>query len=182
MQKNNHQEFLQRYGAIHAPFIRYCSTKAIGWMETEDLAQEAILTTLVNYASIEAKEKLLAYMIGIVNNIVFKYLRRGKFRGTWDERILEKLESRTGDPEIALDLQYLLKAIKELPKSQAEAIELFELCGLSIKEIATIQEVSAGAVKTRISRGRKQLKTMLQEEGNTMTLAQRLAIYTSILF
>lgn len=182
MENNKHQEFLRRYEPIHLPFIRYCSTKAIGFMETEDLAQEAVLGTLLNYEAIENKEKLLAYMIGVVNNLVYKHLRRAKFRGTWDERVLEKLEGRTGNPEVALDLQYLLKAIKQLPSAQGQSIELFELCGLSIKEIAAIQMVSVGAVKTRISRGRKQLKKMLEEEGNTMSLAQRLAIYVSILF
>lgn len=182
MKMTTHQDFLDWYEPIHGPFVRFCSSKAIGWMETEDLVQEAILATLQGFNRIEDKNKLLGYMISIVNNTVKKHHRRAKFRGTWDERVLEKLEHRTTDPTVALDLQYLLKTIKQLPKVQAEAIELFELSGFSIKEIAEIQGVSTGAVKTRISRGRQHLRTLLQDENSTMSLTQRLAIYASILF
>ncbi len=176
------EDFLALYKPIHAPFTRFCSSKAIGWMETEDLVQETILATLQGFERIEDKNKLLGFMIGIVHNIVNKQYRRAKFSSPWDERVLDKLEARTTNPAIALDLQYLLKTIKQLPRNQAEAIELFELSGFSIQEIAEIQEVSPNAVKTRISRGRKKLRTLLQDEDSTMSIAQRLAIYASILF
>lgn len=182
MKIETHQEFLNWYQPIHESFVRYCSTKAIGWIETQDLVQAAILATLQGFPKIEDKQKLLGYMIGVVKNILHKHHRQAKFRGTWDERVLEKLECRTTDPVIALDLQYLLKTIKQLPKAQEEAIELFELSGFSIKEVAEIQGVSTGAVKTRISRGRKKLKTLLQDDSSDMSLSQRLAIYASILF
>ena len=182
MKITTHQDFLNWYQPIHEPFVRFCSTKAIGWMETEDLVQEAILATLQGFYRIEDKSKLLSFMISIVNNTINKHHRRAKFRGSWDERVLTKLEARISTPSIALDLQYLLKTIKQLPKEQGEAIELFELSGFSIKEIAEIQAVSTGAVKTRISRGRKQLRTLLLDENNNLSIAQRLAIYASILF
>lgn len=182
MKIHTHQEFLDWYQPIHGPFIRFCSTKAIGWIETEDLVQEAILATLQGFYRIENKERLLGFMVSIVNNIVNKHHRRAKFKGVWDERLLEQLESRTADPEIALDLQYLLKALEQLPSIQKEAIQLFELSGFSIEEIAEIQETTIGAVKTRISRGRKKLRNLLQDDESTMSISQRLAIYASILF
>jgi len=182
MEITTHQDFLDWYQPIHTPFVRFCSSKAIGWIETEDLVQEAILATLQGFYRIEDKNKLLGFMIGVVNNIMGKHHRRAKFKSPWDERMLEKLESRTTDPAIALDLQYLIKTLKQLPKNQEEAIQLFELSGFSIREIAAIQAVSPGAVKTRISRGRKKLKELLQDENSTMSITQRLAIYASILF
>ena len=182
MQITSHQEFLNWYEPIHTSFVRFCSSKAIGWMETEDLVQAAILATLEGFNRIEDKNKLLGFMIGIVNNILKKHHRRAKFTSPWDERVLEKLESRTTDPNIALDLQYLLKTLKQLPPEQEEAIQLYELSGFSIQEIAEIQVISPGAVKTRISRGRKKLRELLQDENSSMSLSQRLAIYASILF
>ena len=76
-----HQDFLDWYQPIHAPFVRFCSSKAIGWMETEDLVQEAILATLQRFYRIEHKDKLLGFMVGIVKNIMGKYHRRAKFIG-----------------------------------------------------------------------------------------------------
>jgi len=40
MKMTAHQEFLDWYQPIHEPFVRFCSSKAIGWMEIEDLVQE----------------------------------------------------------------------------------------------------------------------------------------------
>ena len=121
-------------------------------------------------------------MVGVANNLVRQAKRRMKFKGEWDESALEKIESRTQDPEVALDIHYLLKAIQQLHEKQREALVLFEISGFSIKEISEIQQSSKGATKTRLSRARKQLKELLSEDGRPMPLAKRLAVYASILF
>ncbi len=181
--ENNHEEFLQWYQPIHASFARYCSSRAYGWMEGEDLVQEAVLATLEAFYRIEKKEKLLSFMIGVVNNILKNRFRRAKFRAEWKEEVLEKMESRIGDPELALDIHYLHKCIDQLPENQKEALLLFEISGFSIKELALIQNTSPGAVKTRLSRARKTLQEMLNEgsiSSKKMPLSKRLAIYASL--
>ena len=178
-----HQDFLQWYQPVHAAFVRYCSSRAFGKMETEDLVQEAVLATLEAFQRIREKEKLLSYMIGVVNNIVRNQLRRRKFQADWEEVALEKMESRLGDPELALDIQYLHRCIDDLPEKQKEALLLFEISGFSIREIAEIQESSEGAVKTRISRARKKLKDSWEENPKPkkqLPFSKRLAIYASL--
>jgi len=182
MESNNNIEFLGLYEPIHARFIKYCSSIAYGIMETEDLAQEAILTTLQNFAKIKDKNKLLNYMIGVVRNITFNQKRRQKFRSSWEDSLLEKLQSNAQSPEVAVDIHFLLKAMEELPPKQKEAILLFEISGFSMKEISEIQESSLAATKTRISRGRKILKHKLSEDTSKSSLANRLAAFASIIF
>lgn len=182
MKPNPHQDFLDWYQPIHEAFTRYCSSRAYALMETEDLVQEAVLATLQGFTRVEDKQKLLGYMIGVANNIVRNKRRRLKFRGEWNEKALEKLESQTESPEVALDIHYLLKTLEQLPEKQREAILLFEISGFSMKEISDIQDASLAATKTRISRGRKKLRELLSEEGSHLSVAQRLAIYASILF
>ena len=121
-------------------------------------------------------------MIGVVNNIVRNKRRRQKFQGQWDEQAFAKLESRASSPEVALDIHYLHKAIEQLPDKQREALVLFEISGFSMKEISEIQNASLSATKTRVSRARKQLKTLLSENETAMPLSKRLAIYASIMF
>lgn len=179
----SHQDFLAWYEPIHAAFVRYCSSRTYGWMDTEDLVQETVLATLEAFYRIDQKEKLLSYMIGVANNKLKNKWRRSKFQATWQEDILEKMESRIGDPELALDIRELHRSIAQLPEKQKEALLLFEISGFSIKELAQIQDSSEGAVKTRLSRARKALKAMLDESSPTRSkrsFAQQLALYASL--
>jgi len=156
-----HSEFLACYEAIHEPFVRYCSSRAYGLVETEDLVQEAILATLQAFSKIRKKEKLLSFMIGTVNNLLKNKWRRKKFRAQWDEALLEKLESQTPSPE---------------------ALLLFEISGFSIQEVAEIQGSSTAAVKTRLHRSRQKLRKLLSEQGSEKTVSARLAAFATILF
>lgn len=181
MTSSNKTAFLQAYEPLHDRFARYCGSQAFGIMETEDLMQETILAALQGFDRLREPEKLLGYLIGIANNIVRNHRRRRKFRGEWDEAALEKLEARLDDPAVALDVQYLLKAMQQLPDTQREALALYELSGFSIREIAESQNTTEGAVKTRLSRARQQLRELLAEDGRPLSVAQRLSIYASVL-
>ena len=182
MKNKAHAAFLLKYEPLHERFVRYCRSRAFGLLETEDLVQEAILIALRNFARIEDKEKLLGYLIGTVNNLVRQARRRQKFRGEWEDTALEKIQAKTTGPEVALDIHFLLKAIQHLPEKQREALLLFEVSGFSVREISEIQGDREGTVKTRLSRSRKGLRKMLSEDGRPMPMAQRLAIYASIVF
>lgn len=174
-------DFLEKYKPFHEPFTRYCSSRTFGWMETEDLVQESVLSALENYERIEDKDKLPGYLIGIANNVVKNKRRRLKFKGEWNEAQMAKLESQTQDAEVALDIQFLQKAIEQLPEKQKEALVLFEISGFSIREISEIQQSTEGATKTRLSRARQGLRELLREDGKQIPLAKRLAIYASFL-
>lgn len=52
-------------------------------------------------------------------------------------------------------------ALQELPPKQRIAVELFDIQNYSIKEIASLQECSEGAVKFNIFQGRRKLRDLL---------------------
>ena len=173
--------FLKEYQALHEPFVRYCASRSYGLLETEDLVQESILIALENFEKIKNADRLLAYLIGIANNLTKRYSRRQKFSGHWQEEQVAKLESKLGDAELSLDIHYLHQAIQQLPAAQREAVLLFHISGLSIKELADLQQSSESAVKTRLSRARATLKKILVDEDHHVPLSKRLAIYASVL-
>ena len=78
MSTNKNVDFLSLYEPIHGRFIKYCTSISYGVLETEDLAQEAILATLLNYSRISDKNKLLNYMIGTVRNIIINQKKTAK--------------------------------------------------------------------------------------------------------
>ncbi|MEM1214898.1 MAG: sigma-70 family RNA polymerase sigma factor, partial [Bacteroidota bacterium] len=127
-------DFLRWYQPLHDKLSRYCSSRAFGVMDPEDLIQEAVLATLKNWNRIQQRDHLLSYMIGVVNNLIRNHRRRAPFRGTLEESRLELLQSRLGDAETALDVHFLLKAIDQLPAAHAEALQLFQVSGFSVRE------------------------------------------------
>lgn len=180
--KSQQNAFLKWYTPIHDRFIRYCDARCLGLADPEDVVQDAILSTLEQWDALAEKDRLLAYMIGIVNNRLKNHLRTKVVHRKYVEARKRTLDERLpARPEAALDLHFLLRAMDELPTAQREALLLRAVSGFSIREIAAVQQITPGAVKTRISRARRHLKSLLAEDGSPFTLRQRLHIYTSIL-
>ncbi|MEM9930200.1 MAG: RNA polymerase sigma factor [Bacteroidota bacterium] len=174
--------FLHWYEPIHERFIRYCDARCLGLENAEDMVQDAILSALEQWDKLENKDRLLAYMIGIVNNRQRNLLRSRAVHRRYVEDRKRTLNDRLpARPEAALDLHFLLKAMDELPEHQREVLLLRSVSGFSIREIAEIQQISEGAVKTRLSRARQRLRGLVAEDGQPLSLRQRLNIYTSIL-
>ena len=174
-------EFLQAYEPQHQAFVRYCASRAYGLLDVEDLVQESLLRALEGYERLRDKERLLGFLIGIANNIVRKHSRRRKFRTDWDEDLLAGLESKLQNAELAMDIHYLHRAIERLPERARETVLLFHISDRSIADIARQQGRSEGAVKTELSRARKQLRTWLTDAPSEVKLTQRFQVYASIL-
>ncbi|MTB50049.1 RNA polymerase sigma factor [Lewinella sp. W8] len=175
-------EFLRWYAPIHGAFLRYCDARFLGLAEAEDLVQDAVLAALEQWTALEDKNRLLAYLIGIVNHQVKNRLRSREVHRRYlldRKRVLD--ERLPNNPEAALDLQFLLRAVDMLPAAEREALLLRTVSGFSVREVADIQGISPGAVKTRVSRARKRLREMLAEDGRPLTVTQRLRIYAAIL-
>ena len=58
----------------------------------------------------------------------------------------------------------LRRAVERLPREQREAVVLFYYEDLPTEEIARVVGASPGAVRTRLSRARENLRTMLEVE------------------
>ena len=56
--------------------------------------------------------------------------------------------------------------IRELPEDMRAAVVLRDIQGMSYEDIAVALNTNVGTVKSRISRGRKQLRNFLLKSGN----------------
>ena len=170
------------YTPLHAGFSRYCQSRALGLHSGQDIQQDAILSALERWDQLENKDNLLGYMIGIVNHRLRNVLRSAKVHARYvtDRRHL-LCERLPAQPEVALDLHYLLRAIDALPEAAREALLLTAVSGFSVAEVAQVQQSSPGAVKTRISRARSRLRDTFAEDGRPLSVAERLRIFTAIL-
>jgi RNA polymerase sigma-70 factor (ECF subfamily) len=68
---------------------------------------------------------------------------------------------------------HLETALGKLPEDQRLAIILSDVQGYAYEEIALVMDIAVGTVKSRISRGRSRLRTLLQESTKDRELLER---------
>jgi len=179
MADNKQTLFLNLYAKCHEPFIRYCSALAFGKMDTEDLVQDVLLSAYHHFDKIKNKEQLLHYLIRAARNKTISNWRKKKNVESITESHANRLQTRDISPETVMDIQLLYKLLDRLPQGQKEALILFEISGFKMKEIAAIQNSSETAIKTKISRGRKKLKSLA--ENNAVAISSLLKEVNAIL-
>ncbi len=88
----------------------------------------------------------------------------------------EAPESFAGRTELA---RYLEAALDQLPEDQRTAIVLSDVQGYGYEDIANVMGVAVGTVKSRISRGRSALRTLLRQDEANRELFERFVRYST---
>ena len=108
-------------------------------------------------------------MLRIATNVARSHHRRRTRRiwRLWDRADdAENIASPLASVDAAYpDLQAVHRALDRISLNLREAVILHELEGLSLAEIASLQDVSLNTVASRVRRGRKRLKVILEGMG-----------------
>jgi len=132
----------------------------------DDLLQETFVRIHRNLGGIEDEERLTGWVFRIARNLVIDHYR-SKAR-----RIDVALEESDGAKQAEENEEYNLNElivgwlpfmIARLPEKYREAVELYELRGVSQQQIAEKVDISLSGAKSRVQRGREKLKTLLLE-------------------
>ena len=151
--------------------------------DAKDIAQEAILKIYRNLAACKSIDLFKAWAAKITHNTCMDELRRRKNKSTesYDAMVEENREDMHGsgrpvdDPEAVL-LRKELKGmigdgLNRLSDEHRALVVLRDVQGLSYEEISEITNLPLGTVKSRISRGRSNLKrillTMMEKDDGT---------------
>lgn len=133
----------------------------------EDLLQEVFMT-LLNTPSVKAHGgSLKGWLFTVARNRGTSHLR-AQGRRAHKEASLEiaRAPSRLS-PELVVghrrDIEELQGALTTLPEEQREVVLLKQLGGLTYAEIAVIQGVPEGTVKSRLHLALKSLRTLMDE-------------------
>ena len=78
-----------------------------------------------------------------------------------DAREVQQIVSDDGE-ESAFRKEELLRALARIPEKERTAIVLFYFEELSVKEIASVMQISSGTVKYYLSVGRNHLKEIIR--------------------
>lgn len=124
----------------------------------EDLAQDAFLAAHKNWDRVAHYDKPQAWVRRVVANMSVSLFRR-KVR---EARALARLGSDEATlPALPEYDDEFWKAVRALPKRQAQAIALHYLEDLSVADIAEILDCAEGTVKVHLHKGRRRLAERL---------------------
>jgi RNA polymerase sigma-70 factor, ECF subfamily len=159
---NSNEDF---WTTLAEPIRRFIARRVRDSHAAEDLAQDVMAKARSALASAPADgEPLAAWMFRIARNTVADYYRSPGSRGHVPLEDADE-PAATGDDEKA-DVTRRLSAclrpmVARLPPAYREAVELSELGALSQVELAARLGISVSGAKSRVQRGREQLKAML---------------------
>lgn len=166
--------FCVRYTAdVYAFLIRLTEDAE----EARDLTQETFLRALKAVKNFRGDADLKTWLFRIAINESrnrFRWWKRRKSNLTisldaqnpaTETPLSEMIPSAEADPEtLALQRERekaLREALRELPENFREAVILRDIEGFAYEEIAAMLETNVGTIKSRIARGREELRKKL---------------------
>jgi RNA polymerase sigma-70 factor (ECF subfamily) len=155
----------------HVPTVRrFAYAFARHWSDADDLAQEALLKAFRAIGGFEGRSSLATWLYSVTRSVCYDHYR-GKLahardvEDPLDEHADLAAPSLEAGPDRLLESKdeaaLLWRALKTLPAEFRVPLVLFEIEGLAYEEIAHIEGVPVGTIRSRLSRGRQQLKTSI---------------------
>src|ERR1700678_387868 len=158
---------------LYSPLYRFAFALTRNETQAADLTQETFLILAKRHAQVRDVTKIKSWL--------FTTLRREFLRGLRGQSSRPEVELKpehqdqlVTDPAMlhAVDAATVLKALAQIDDGYQMVLELFYLADLSYKEIATTLDIPIGTVMSRLSRGKDQLRALLDKRpGHQIKLA-----------
>ena len=159
--------FLALLDEHSAAFERYAFAITGSSEDARDLVGESLLRAWQAFDTLRDPSSFRFFLITIAKRLHWRMKKRRALFLPFD-RSHEGLQvDRTQSAETSADVDALNGAIAQLPPKMREALVLFELTGLSLKEIRDLQGGTLSGVKSRVARARKRLAQLLGVEDDS---------------
>lgn len=144
---------LKRYSdMVYKIALSYTGNKTVA----EDILQDVFIKYMTASTEFTGEEHKKAWMIRVTVNEGKRY-----YRSVWNKRKIPLVDIYTfEDPE----KHEIFYAVMELPNKYRVMIHLYYYEELSVKEISKLLKMKENTVTSRLYRGRKLLKEMLEVE------------------
>jgi len=146
--------------------------------DAEDLAQDAFVKAYQNLAGFKGESGFGPWLYRLASNVCIDHLRKAKRRdqvsityldeaGTAIDMEIPDERCRPDDEAERREVRDTIqRGLNELPELHRTILVLREINGLSYEEIGDMLDITAGTVKSRISRARAALSNFLLLDGN----------------
>ena len=161
------EEFMKLYETVYQDLYRVAYYYLGNGADAEDAVQDAVLAAWENFGKLRRKEAFRAWIFQILANECYQILRNRKRQEPTDPFEFPEQEHSSDywTEDMVSEDGEILSYILRMPKQHQEVLILYYYDEFSTKEIAKILDIPQGTVKSRLARGRKQLKDLLEMEG-----------------
>lgn len=129
----------------------------------DDLLQATLLRALEKNSYFETDTDLFKWTSKIMYNIfVTDYRRRTKFESQYDPEIQIASQSIQADQQVKAEVKAVAKAMEKMSVEHKEILVLVCVKGLQYQEVADMLRIPVGTVRSRLSRARNQLMSMME--------------------
>ena len=136
--------------------------------DADDIYQEVFLRYVRKNPVFDSAEHEKAWFMRVTVNCCKNFWKSPwmQRRNAFEDDVLEQggLDNRMVSGNADED-QFLIETVKQLPEKYRVVIHLFYYEELSVEEIGKITRSKASTVRTRLTRARRLLKSLLKEEG-----------------
>ena len=146
------------------PHLRaFARTLAGDPASADDLAQDALVKAWDARASYQMGTNMKAWTFMILRNQFYSERRRSWRQTQLDQEAAERTLVAVDDPSSPLALDEMRQGLAMLPAEQREALILVGAGGFAYEEAADICGCAVGTVKSRVSRARRALQSILDD-------------------
>jgi len=156
----------------HLPRLhRYARSLTRDWARAEDLVQDTVVRAIEKAHLFDDGTNLRGWLVTIMHNEYVNAARR-HMRGPVmvPEAVLDGV-GRQETQSAPIELREIQRAVGRLPSEQRRPLVLHWVQGRSYGEIAEALDLPIGTVQSRISRGRKVLRRMIEDPTSQLGLA-----------
>jgi RNA polymerase sigma-70 factor (ECF subfamily) len=154
----------------HVPSVRrFAYAFARRWSDADDLAQDALLKAFRAISGFEGRSSLSTWLYSVTRSVCLDHCRSKLAQARNVEQLYAEEEAPSPSPgpdrllETRDEAEQLWCSLKRLPAEFRVPLVLYEIEGLGYEEIARVEAIPIGTVRSRLSRARQQLKTLLSE-------------------
>lgn len=151
---------------------RYVFTFMKNHADTDDVTQEVFVTVYQKLHTFQGRSSLKSWIYSIATNKCKDHLRSWQVRNRNLKEKLKKNLSKNQENILSLEdkvvknseSKELLQQILQLPIKYREVIILYYFYDFSTVEMSKILQTKDATIRTRLRRGRDQLRSMLRSE------------------
>lgn len=148
---------ISKWTDLQSYLFNFIKSKVKDPDDSKDILQDVFLKVHSKIDSLRDSEKFQSWIFQITRNTINDHFKKNVY--DFSEMIIEETEE---EKDLTENLSNCINGmIDQLPSKYREAIYLSEIKGVSQKELSDKLEMSYSGTKSRVQRGRNELKKLI---------------------